>query len=257
MQLPVKQLLFGQIMLASALIFTPLALDQLPNIDTHSQAFAKNGNGGGNSGGNGGGNGTGGNNGGSNNGKSAENGKGLNGNTKSLTPASAKNKSSADKLKGSLNAAHASATARKNAAAHSRVGQIATYERLALATSLTEQEAADIDGILDQLDDPDLTNQQRKALQQELADIARDLPDDGITDPASIDTLARAAETTLEGASNKSLDDENKMLDAVNNLLGIKSPNAVVDTIKNTPETIDDGSGIDSDITPDDPIPAS
>ncbi len=219
--------LFGTAFIATALTFSPVLIDQFPGVDLNTEAQAKKGNGGG-----GGGKSRGGSNRSSksksNRGHSSDQGRD---HAKNVSQRGA---SQADKvkLKGSLNAAHASAMAREKAAPHSRVGMIATYEKAVLASSLTDAEATELSGLLSQLDDQTLTRQEEKALQAELAALVNNLEAGDVADPGDVETLAATALNSLQQASNKALDNEDKMIDAVNSLLGVSEPNPVVDRVK-------------------------
>ncbi len=113
----------------------------LGQIDGFNLASAAQAKGGGNGGGNGGGHGNGGN-GGSSHGQSSSNhGKSAEAHGKSVsheTTAAVSDVDSDANSLGALNAAHASATARKHASPNSAVGKIAAYEKSREAASALE-----------------------------------------------------------------------------------------------------------------------
>lgn len=216
------------VLLSAALVFSPLVIDQLPGVDFGTQAQAKSDNSGGKGGGKG-------------NGRSSSKSEGSdrsnNGNGYDHNKTA-----KADKLKGSLNAAHASAQGKANAAPHSRVGVINTYEKAITAGDVTDEQASEISNLLSQLDNPELTNKELHDLQSELAAVVNDLEPGEPTDEADIDTLAATALHSLQTASNKELDDEGKMIDAVNSLLNIDESNLVAERVKalNSPDPVVD-----------------
>lgn len=244
--LKLTQQISTSVFLSTALVFSPVLIDQLPGIDFGTEAQAKPGNGGGNGGGKGGGR-SGGKSSGKNSSKSAD--RGHNGNRYGHDKTA-----KADKLKGSLNAAHASAQGKAHAAPHSRVGVINTYEKAITAGDVTDEQASQISDLLSELDNPELTNQELHALQAELAAVVNDLESGEPTNEADIDTLAAAALHSLQTASNKELDSEGKMVDAVNSLLNIDESNVVAERVKtlNNPEptsseTTDPEAGVDEE----------
>ncbi len=111
-----------------------------------------------------------------------------------------KSKGSISSKLGRLNAAHASATARENAAPHSAVGRIATYEEAVFARQDRQDELQEL------LDDPQAT--------EEELDAAR----------AAVEDAAQLEVETLSAAANKNVDVE--VAQAVNELLGIDPADA-------------------------------
>ncbi|WP_370276938.1 hypothetical protein [Pontibacterium sp.] len=101
-----------------------------------------------------------------------------------------------------------------------------------LASSVSDDDAERISDLLAELDNPELTNQERKAIQAELSEIVGNLEQGVEKDEADVETLAAVARSSLEAASNKELDSEDKMMDAVNELLGISEDNEVVAAVK-------------------------
>ena len=97
---------------------------------------------------------------------------------------------------GRLNAAHASATARTNAAPHSAVGRIAAYEA---AVYERQEVQAQLNAVLE---DENATQQQ---LDEALAAVAE---------------AAQREVETLSAAANKNIDED--VMHAVNELLGIE-----------------------------------
>lgn len=191
---------------------TPYAFDFTSGTWVASTALAKsdNGNGGGNGNGNGNGNGGGHGNGHGNSsaevsdnqtqGQAHEHSHGLGlglekqTNKKGLDEINAKG-SIASKL-GRLNAAHASATARANAAPHSAVGRIAAYE-----TAVYERQAAQTQ--LEALLEANAPAEQIAGAQ------------------AAVEKAAQLEVETLSAAANKNID--KGVVEAVNELLGIET----------------------------------
>ena len=188
------------LVISIALIFvlTPITVDWTATVMAPQSAFAKGGNGGGNGGGNAGSNG---------------NSSSANADTNAVTEAAGHGhgkghglghsmhaddtevanghtKGSTSSKLGRLNAAHASPTARANAAPHSAVGRIATYEE-AVNETLTAEQAYNEDPANQAF----LENYQQAYLDQEEA---------------------------LAAAANKDIDED--VAQAVNEMLGIDTP---------------------------------
>lgn len=201
--------------IAVALTFSPLLFENISGVDLGTQVQAKSDNSGGK---------------GKSKGKSKSKNKSDRGNSQNSN--SEKHLAKTEKLKGSLNAAHASEQAKAHAAPHSRVGLVSTYEKAITASGLSDEDASQITDLLSQLEDPELTNKELHELQAELAAIVNELEEGETTEGVNIDTLAEAALATLKTASNKPIDEDGKMIDAVNSLLDIDENNIVAERVK-------------------------
>jgi len=192
---------FWVVLIAVLFVLTPYALDLTSGGMITAAALAKSGNGGGHGSGHGSGSGNSAPDASAGNSHAHSNGLGLGldkqGYGKGFSGKTQTQGSISSKL-GRLNAAHASATARANAAPHSAVGRIAAYE-----VAVYERQNAQM---------------QLEALQE----VTTATPEEIAAAQAVVDEAAQFEMETLSAAANKNIDEE--VVQAINELLGIEEP---------------------------------